>query len=92
MHIDNIIVKFEKLAKSISELANEIEQYKKESVKWSIEDFEERANIYENNLINYDPSKFQDALELMIEKHDATIGINWDTIQSYLDNCCLRNK
>jgi len=90
MHIDDIIVKFEKLAKSISDLADEIRQYKEESVKWSIEDFEEQANNFGNNPKDYDASKFQDALELMIRKHDAELGISWETVQCYLNSHCLK--
>lgn len=39
-------------------------------------------------LKTYDPLKFQDALERMIEKHDAEIGITWETIKCYLDEMC----
>jgi len=45
-----------------------------------------------NYLQKYDPVKFQEALELMINKHDATIGITWDTIDFYLDEYCLKEK
>ena len=90
MHIDNIIVKFEKLAKSISELANEIEQYKKESVKWSIEDFQKEASYFNKDQETYDPTKFQKALELMISNHDAETGITWEILQFYLDEHCLK--
>jgi len=64
---------------------------------WSIGDFEQQAQEiedYENegNKI-YDRSKFQETLELMIHKHDAELGINWNTIKDYLDNYCkLENE
>jgi len=93
MHIDNIIVKFEKLAKSISNLADEIKQYKKESIKWSIEDFVEMAYRLERDnetSKTYDPTKFQKALELMISNHDAETGITWEILQFYLDEHCLK--
>lgn len=37
----------------------------------------------------YDRSKFEYALERMIGKHDANIGITWDTIDHYLNEYCL---
>jgi len=40
----------------------------------------------------YDPDKFQYALEMMIHKHDAGIGITWDTVDIYLDEYCLKDK
>ena len=90
MHIDDIIVKFEKLAKSISDLADEIRQYKKESVKWSIEDFQKEASYFNKDQETYDPTKFQKALELMISNHDAETGITWEILQFYLDEHCLK--
>ena len=40
----------------------------------------------------YDRDKFQYALNRMIDKHDASIGINWDTIQAYLDAYYMISK
>ncbi len=40
-------------------------------------------------LNKYDHSKFQYALERMIDKHDTSIGITWDTLDFYLDEYCL---
>lgn len=61
-------------------------------IAWSVLDFEKRAierggEHYWEHL--YDASKFQEALDIMIRKHDATVGITWDTIDYYLDNHCI---
>lgn len=32
--------------------------------------------------------KFQTALETMINEHDATLGITWDTVSMYLNDYC----
>lgn len=64
-------------------------QIDKETIHWIVLDFEFEAQdtgYYEK----YDSKKFQEALELMIYKHDATAGINLDTIRTYLDEYCLK--
>lgn len=60
-------------------LQREFEQYKKESVKWSVEDFTGNPNY------KISKTKAQQALEHMMSKHDATLGITWDTVECYLD-------
>jgi len=61
------------------DLLAEFEQYKRESIKWSVDDFLEHA-----------PTKYtiteeqaQLALEDMISEHDACLGITWETIRYY---------
>ena len=64
------------------------------SVTWSIEDFETVANEQEisKNTVIYDRSKFEEALRIMVHRHDATIGISWDTVEFWLDEVCtLKN-
>ena len=73
-----------------NEIINDIEELKITSIQWSIDDFETRANTHFDP-DRYDPDKFQDALERMIDKHDANIGITWDTIDCYLDEHCLKD-
>jgi len=63
-----------------NDLLKEFEQYKRESVKWGIEDFTE----YNHDKYTITPEKAQEALEHMIYKHAASIGITWDTIEYYL--------
>ena len=68
----------------------DFEQYKRESIKWSIEDFEAQAKNHcddEKWELIYDRNKFQDALERMINKHDAEWGVNWTSIDCYLEEC-----
>jgi hypothetical protein len=62
-----------------NELKSEFDQYKKESVKWSVNDFlwYDGYKISEENA--------QIALEEMISKHDAEDGISWSTVEHYLD-------
>lgn len=61
-------------------LSDEFEQYKKESVKWSIEDFTE----YDHDTYRINAEQAQEALERMIYKHDADMGISWQTVEHYL--------
>ena len=68
------------------------------SVYWHVDDFELKACELEEwkcamnpELISplYDRSQFEEALDAMINRHDANIGINWDTVNIYLDEYCL---
>jgi len=61
-------------------LLKEFEQYKRESIKWSVEDF----TLYEHPRYTINEEQAQEALERMIYKHDASIGINWDVVEYYL--------
>jgi len=85
----------------LSDEENElIQKYKSgyRGVYWHIDDFEAQAKTIEEmhqkkyNLelypLMYDRSKFEDALYNMINKHDASLGINWTTIEVYLDTYC----
>jgi hypothetical protein len=61
-------------------LKKEFEQYKKESIKWSVEDFTD---------LNVDGWQISDeqaqaALEEMIYNHDANNGICWIDVEYYL--------
>lgn len=70
------------LLKSHNALIEEFAQYKRESVKWSVEDFEGTA---EEKGYTITPEKAQEALERMISKHDAEYGICWETIRCYVE-------
>ena len=64
-------------------------------VSWCIDDFECQAEYCEEMREEgelYDREKFQSALDRMIDKHDATIGITWETIQLYLNEYCMIDK
>lgn len=59
------------------------------SVTWSVDDF---AHMAKRRNDIYDPDKYENALKLMIEKHDCDCGITWDTVMCYLDEYCLKDK
>ena len=67
------------------------------TISWSTEDFESRATDLCQSTEEgtwdevYDESKFADALDKIIDDHDANHGISWNTIDYYLDTYCKRN-
>jgi len=65
------------------------------SITWSVEDFEYRASALENYDDRYceiyDCDKFEEALLMMIRKHDAEVGITWHTIDFWLDEMCRKD-
>ena len=61
-------------------LLKEFEQYKRESIKWSVEDFTE----YDHPRYTINEDQAQEALERMIRKHDACYGISWETVDYYI--------
>ena len=77
--------------KIASQIGEEFEQYKKESIKWSWEDIYETAK---EKGYKCSKKKAQKILECMIRKHDASLGITWDTIECWLDIECkqIKNK
>lgn len=40
----------------------------------------------------YDESKFEEALDRMIHKHDAEYGITWESIKYYLNEMCVKKE
>ena len=77
------------LEKKLAHFQKEFEDYKSESVKWSWEDF-----VYRAKDTGYRISKKQsiEALYNMIRKHDASLGINWDTIDYYIEQYGVKLK
>ena len=69
--------------KKYEDLLKNFKQYKEESIKWSVEDFIERAKEMRYKITK---KRAQEALEHMIRKHDAELGINWNTIDYYIEN------
>ena len=67
--------------KMYEQLKDEFEQYKRESIKWSVDDF----TYFEHPTHTITEEQAEMALDAMIEKHDAGIGINWDVVQYYLE-------
>jgi hypothetical protein len=74
--------------KMYEDLLAEFEQYKKESIKWSIEDFTTLNTEYDDLFITDENA--QKALEMVIRTHDCDLGITWETIryvfEKYADN------
>jgi len=63
------------------------------SVTWSVDDFIKRAmEICEVGdwFDMYSEKKMEIALKLMIEKHDSTLGICWETVDFYLNKYCRK--
>lgn len=69
-----------KIADAVAELSNR-------SVTWHEDDFELRARESQAGRKAYDKKKFTEALYRMIRRHDAEIGVNWDTVDCYLEDC-----
>lgn len=65
--------------KMYEELLAEFEQYKKESIKWSVEDFTSLNDEYDDLYITDENA--QKALEYVIRNHDCDLGITWETIR-----------
>ena len=74
------------------DIKKELIKIDKESIRWSIEDFQKEASYFNKDQETYDPTKFQNALELMINNHDAETGITWETLRFYLNEHCLKDK
>lgn len=77
--------------KRLEDLQKEFDQYKKESIKWSIEDFTSFEKS-EDTLYPITEEDAQKLLEDMIKHHDASLGITWDTVESYLQNWEIENE
>lgn len=66
-----------------------------EQIAWCVEDFEARAEEIEERREQgqiFDRSKFPETLYKMMNRHDANIGITWETIDCYLEEDCLLVK
>lgn len=70
------------------------DQLMSECIHWTTEDFEMQArNMADDNWEEvFDKTKFQSALEQMVRKHDADMGITWDTITYYLNEKCKKDE
>ena len=61
------------------DLQSEFEQYKRESIKWSLEDF----TLLEVEGYTITEEQAQNALEAMIENSDCQYGTTWESVQYY---------
>ena len=66
---------------------NDLDKYKRESIKWSTDDFMD----YEHGTHSISEEQSNKALQEMIRKHDASIGITWDTIDYYITQFGTKN-
>ena len=69
--------------KMYEDLLAEFEQYKKESIKWSVEDFLIYNEQYADECLYITTERAQEALEQMIKNHDAQYGISWEDVEYY---------
>lgn len=72
------------------EVSQHLRDYEKTCICWDVEDFRSVAfrKCGENWRNVYDEDWFEHALHSMIEDHDAELGINWATVEEYLDRYC----
>jgi len=80
--------KEELLQAELNALRAEFEQYKKESIKWCVDDFIE----LDMPGWTITPEEAQEALEDMIGNHDASTGIKWRTVELYYMDFATKNK
>jgi hypothetical protein len=74
---------YKELLSKFMQLNAEFEQYKRESVKWSMQDFFELNKVYADKGIYITTEQAQEALECMIRRHDAVYGITWHDVDYY---------
>lgn len=75
------------MTRRYAELEEEFEQYRRESIKWSVEDFLDYSHI--THTITMEQAQM--ALEDMIRNHDAENGVTWWTIASYIEKYGTRS-
>ena len=68
-------------------LKSDFEQYKRESIKWSVEDFLWlKVDGY-----TITREQAQEGLEAMINNHDASEGTNWETVKYWYEEYGTKN-
>jgi hypothetical protein len=55
-------------------------------ITWTEEDVRGVVNDWKAEAIELTDKEINSVLRSMEETHDATIGINWDTIEFWIDN------
>lgn len=90
--------------KVLDEIEKEVTERDRGAVHWCEEDFAGKAKEMVDRMLDiendkdktwkkyYDEKKFSDALDMMINKHDCETGINWYTVEFWLDNMCRTSK
>ena len=71
------------ICKDVLEIVEEHEEQLKGCICWCKEDFLDRAeDMYDP--FEYSEDEAQEDLEEMINNHDCSIGINWHTVDYYI--------
>ena len=72
---------------TVSEVIEHLKTYKPDEVVavaiWSVDDVLERAK---ERKIKISKKQAEEVIDRIHRKQDATLGINWDTIDCYLDD------
>jgi hypothetical protein len=71
------------LIENIGKLSEQFTQYKKEIIKWGVEDVLHQAEIIGYFISN---AQAQEVLEEVIDNHDSSYGIGWDTFSHYIQD------
>jgi hypothetical protein len=74
------------------ELLAEFEQYKRESVKWSVDDFLTYNDIYADKGLYITIGRAKKALEHMIKSHDSEYGISWSSVDYFFNLYALKSE
>lgn len=74
---------FNELKAEHQKLVDEFDQYQKESIKWSVEDFQDKAKEIGYTITE---EQAQEALEAMIHHHDCQYGITWNNVEYYVQD------
>lgn len=67
--------------KMYEDLLAEFEQYKKESIKWDVDDF---LN-YKHSTHQVNEEQAKQCLIDMIQEHSAEFGVNWNDVAYYIE-------
>jgi len=55
------------------------------SLEWTTDDVKEQVKSKgQENALTTDECRF--VLSMMLDKHDATVGVNWDVMDVYINN------
>lgn len=80
------------LHKGLMKIADRAQQESKGCISWCADDIIERAREHKKWYLIPAKKEAQIILEIMIDNHDAGIGISWDTIDTHLTNRKTRVK
>jgi hypothetical protein len=79
---EQLILFYDKICANVTDFESQNKESKTIAIKWSTEDVLWQAD---NLDIELTKEQAEDILESLGENHDASIGINWDVIASYIE-------